>query len=277
MDWSFLDKVVYINLAKRTDRRQHMEEFIEPFREKVIRFEAIEHSNGMIGCVESHIEVLKMAIENRWKNVLILEDDAMWNPTDRGYESLKFLLQNPYDVILFGGSSADVDLQTLKLNHSQSTASYLINGHYFETLLTNFISGRQLLELNPDLLHMYSLDVYWNILVRKDLWYMILPNLIFQRPSISDIQKAYCDYTDAFITNISKIKNTFISCSWGTDIHYMPVTEMIDSFIKNKILKLVYTLFPNDPSPGNYKYLKVLYPDGSIQTIKENALFEVID
>jgi len=44
MDWGFLDKVVYINLKKRTDRRLQMEEFVKPFEDKTIRFNAIEDS-----------------------------------------------------------------------------------------------------------------------------------------------------------------------------------------------------------------------------------------
>jgi predicted AAA+ superfamily ATPase len=36
--------------------------------------------------------LLEMAIENKWKNVLVLEDDIEWNHSEIGYRNLKKLL-----------------------------------------------------------------------------------------------------------------------------------------------------------------------------------------
>lgn len=64
VNWSFVEKVVYINLAKRTERRKSIEFQMEKMgipEGKIIRFDAIENENGALGCVLSHIDVLKMA------------------------------------------------------------------------------------------------------------------------------------------------------------------------------------------------------------------------
>ncbi len=65
--WRFVDKVVYINLAKRTDRRESIEFQLKKVGvppEKIIRFEAIENENGTLGCTLSHISVMEMAEKN---------------------------------------------------------------------------------------------------------------------------------------------------------------------------------------------------------------------
>ena len=76
--WEFIDKIVYINLDHRQDRRDVMAKFFEEGgmpSEKIIRFSAVKHTRGAIGCLTSHTEVLRMAKKEGWKNVLILEDD----------------------------------------------------------------------------------------------------------------------------------------------------------------------------------------------------------
>lgn len=54
---------------------------------KVIRFDAIKDVEGYIGCTKSHIAVLKMAIEHKWPNVLIVEDDMQWKNLIRGLQT----------------------------------------------------------------------------------------------------------------------------------------------------------------------------------------------
>ncbi len=73
-----ISKIVYINLDHRTDRNMEMLEQFEKLKipkDKILRFSAIKHDNGSIGCTQSHIAVLEMAIREKWENVLILEDD----------------------------------------------------------------------------------------------------------------------------------------------------------------------------------------------------------
>jgi GR25 family glycosyltransferase involved in LPS biosynthesis len=53
-----IDKVFYINLERRKDRYEQINKELEIFPiEKVERFNAIEE--GKIGCLKSHLEVLK--------------------------------------------------------------------------------------------------------------------------------------------------------------------------------------------------------------------------
>ena len=72
-----IEKIFYINLERRTDRREEVEGELSKINllEKVERFNAISHVNGSVGCGQSHLAVLKLAKERKYKNVLILEDD----------------------------------------------------------------------------------------------------------------------------------------------------------------------------------------------------------
>jgi len=269
MDWGFIDKVVYINLARRTDRKEKMDEFIKPFGDKVIRFEAIEKIPGWLGCSLSHIEVLKLAIKNQWKNVLILEDDCEWNHTTYGYDSLTKLIKNPYDVILLGGSWSQVDIDTSKLKYSQGTSSYLVNSNYYKTLLDNFEEGAAMFQSDGH--YKYTIDRYWNTLIKSDNWFLIVPNLIYQRPDFSDNVQEFMNYTDCFMINISEITNTKRAV-WGTRKRMVNVIDTIKSLPTNKLLRLEYTLFPEDPDPGKTKSLNVLQNQKCI-TIRENDIF----
>ncbi len=72
-DWEFVDKIIYINLEERKEQIEEELNFLP--KDKIIRFDGIKDKYGYKGCCESHIACLNLAINNNWKNVLILEDD----------------------------------------------------------------------------------------------------------------------------------------------------------------------------------------------------------
>lgn len=194
--WEFLDKVVYINLAKRKDRNERMKEVTSVFGNKVVRFEAIENcDNGYLGCTQSHIEVLNLALKNNWKNVLILEDDIEFHNILDGYKTLQQLVTKQYDVIMLGGTC--VQSVSNKVITAQCASSYLVNSDYYETLISNLKEGYELLKQTNDPTR-FANDQYWKHLQRKDNWLILQPCLIYQKPDYSDNEKQYVDYRRAF-------------------------------------------------------------------------------
>jgi len=197
--FEFIEKVVYINLEHRTDRRQEIESELSIFpSEKIQRFNAIKENFGALGCTKSHIAVLEMAISEGWSNYLVIEDDGMWSNFDKSYPILESLSKNPYDVIVLGAVVPVYDKITYKLQKSQTTTSFLVNKHYYKTLLQNFKDGAHGLTLtrSPP---MYALDMYWQRIQARDNWYLVAPSLVVQRPSYSDIEKKHVDYVKQFI------------------------------------------------------------------------------
>ena len=67
----------YINLDKRTDRKKEIEKYIKKYYifNKLIRFPAVEHNYGALGCALSHIECLKNLMKTKGEKFIILEDD----------------------------------------------------------------------------------------------------------------------------------------------------------------------------------------------------------
>lgn len=194
--WEFIEKVVYINLASRPDRNEHMKKMTEIFGDKVIRFDAIKQTPGYLGCAQSHMYVLELAIQENWKNVLILEDDAEWNQFEFNYKRLESLATQTYDVLLLGGVAVHKD-HTQRVYSSQTATSYLIQNHYYRTLLANF---RQAYDgLKNEGYGRFAIDQHWKQLQKIDTWYIISdPCLVYQRPDYSDIEQQHVDYRDAF-------------------------------------------------------------------------------
>ena len=200
-----IEKVVYINLEKRTDRLEQIQKELSIFPpEKVQRFNAISHEKGAIGCFMSHIAVLEVAISQNWKNVLIVEDDMQWSNFSEVI--LRSLLSQPYDVIGLGGTFVKYNKDTYKASFFSTATAYVISNHYYSVLLENFKQGCQKLiqSYEPP---KYALDRYWQQIQARDNWYIIMPPICIQRPSYSDIEKKDVDYTELFN---SKTKKSFL-------------------------------------------------------------------
>lgn len=191
---NFIDKVVYINLAHRLDRRHQVEsELLKVFpSEKILRFNAIKHERGGIGCSMSHTNVLEMAIKNNWKNVLIVEDDLEWSNFKEGIPILLELVKKPFDCIVLGGYSVNFDKKTFKLKDCCGRTAYLVSNHYYQPLFDNYKQGLELLK--KSYVFAYRGDRFWNRIQRRDNWYVIVPKIANQRASFSDIEKRKVDY-----------------------------------------------------------------------------------
>lgn len=197
--FDFIEKVIYINLEERTDRREQIEKELSIFpSDKVIRFNAIKHEKGLIGCGMSHIVCIELAKQNNWKNVLIVEDDMKWNNFDIGYSILERLVQNPFDVIMLGGTYVRYYHGSYKLHFAATATAYLINNHYYDTILNTF--NESLLKLCKEYIPpLYAHDIYWRTLQAKDNWFIVAPSLCIQRSGYSNIENKEVDYSQVFI------------------------------------------------------------------------------
>lgn len=191
----FVEKVVYINLEHRTDRREEVEnELLKIFpSEKIVRFNAIKHEKGGIGCSMSHIGALELAITNKWKNVLIVEDDMQWRDYDKQLDLFLKLVKIQHDVIMLSGHEVNYDTKSYRLKNCCARTAYLVENHYYKTLLDNFKNG--LFALNKEYINKFRGDRYWNQLQQRDRWYIVMPQICVQRCSFSDIEKKSVNYS----------------------------------------------------------------------------------
>jgi glycosyl transferase family 25 len=194
-----IEKIVYINLEERPDRREQVEKELSVFPpEKVLRFNAIRHRNGAIGASKSHIAVVELAIQNNWKNVLIVEDDMIWNKFEIGYPIYKKLVSNPFDVLCLGSACVQYNRETYKAKYVSTATAYLVNNHYYQTLLETFKDGLEKLTLDESKHALYALDRIWMHLVERDNWFVIQPTLCVQKPGFSNIENKFVNYNPQF-------------------------------------------------------------------------------
>ena len=213
----YIEKVIYINLKDRTDRKKTCEETLNKLfsKDKIIRLDAIKHDKGYIGCALSHLKCLELSIESNWKNVLIVEDDILW--TKDSIDIFIKLIKNPYDVIVLGGTLIYYNPFNYNLYRCNSTTAYIVSNHYFKTLKSFWENNlNNLIKTNNSI--KYSLDISWHELQYKDNWKIVYPPIFIQKMGKSDIQKKSYDPEKYFyITNIftflrqyKRFINTFI-------------------------------------------------------------------
>ena len=196
-----IEKIIYINLERRTDRKQEIEKELAEKGLQFERFNAIQTITGCVGCTLSHIQVLKLAKERGYKNVLVLEDDFMFLVDKHELESNLeqfFELNIPYDVCMLSynliqsESVANVSCVG-KVLEAQAASGYLVNSAYYDTLIELWESAVVQLEKTGE--HwLYTCDQIWKTLQKKDNWYYFRTRLGKQRPSWSDLGNRFMDY-----------------------------------------------------------------------------------
>lgn len=200
----YIDKIFYINLDKRTDRRAEIENELMEYDliEKAERYSAIytPHS-GIVGCGWSHLNVLKKARDSGCKNVLIFEDDFQFIvPKDQFEAELtRFFESNiEYDVCLLAyiiQRSQDVEQYPFvgKILDGQTASAYLVNEHYIQRLIDLYEWALPLLEQTNEHWN-YANDLVWKRLQPNANWYYFKTRIGKQRPSYSDNKMCFMEF-----------------------------------------------------------------------------------
>jgi len=204
----YIDHVLYINLATRTDRKAEIERQVQVFEDgKVTRIEAVEDPTiaAIICCTKSHLKALSYARDANYKNVLILEDDAIWTNL-KSYGLLLKLIKKPYDVIMLGGSFVDYNKKSHRIHYALTASSYIVNNSYYDTIINMLEENLSLFDPNvhidskaSDKAHDLATDIlYTQKLQPNDKWYIVMPALMIQKPGYSNIETKNVNYRDFF-------------------------------------------------------------------------------
>jgi len=217
-----IDRIFIINLEHRTDRKTKITselkrleinnyEFfkaIKPTEEAIIKWnpnflnpmpvwfngDASKYKIGSLGCMLSHLEIIKQCIAKKYKNVLILEDDTIFCINtgftfDNVLSSLKPQITNlNFGLLYFAGNHINTQPQQIsnniiKVNGSYTTGSYIINESVMEYIVQN-IQG-----------YNREVDVYYaNVIQKLYPCYCTIPHLTKQDAGYSDIVHANVSY-----------------------------------------------------------------------------------
>lgn len=192
----FPDKVC-INLNRRPERWEQAEaQFALHQINSVRRFPALDGltlevppgwdgSPGAYGCLQSHLSVVREARRSGLPNILIFEDDVVFD-SDFNTKFSSYIKQLPsdWDMLLFGGLHVYVRPQKISENISRITNSYSTFAYALkQTVYDAFI------ELNSQSLE--PVDKVNAILQQTFNCYCFMPHLAWVEENYSDTQNTH--------------------------------------------------------------------------------------
>jgi hypothetical protein len=198
MNLDLFDRIIYINLERRLDRRAQTENLLHSLvtdKTRIERFVALEHENGSIGCAMSHVEVLKRIRSKGYTRALVVEDDIeVRSQVDPS--TLERAHSIEHDVLMLSGNvlqKKTIDHGIIRVIEAQTTAAYSPSPDYIDTLISNFEESIVLLSsgVHPD---KAAIDQNWKKLQSEHRWLGIDGMPFSQRSGYSDIEKKDVDY-----------------------------------------------------------------------------------
>jgi len=203
-----IDQIYYINLEKRLDRRDEflleMSKLKVP-HSKIQRIEAVYvQGRGHLGCTASHIKTIETFLASSFDVCLLCEDDFFVSKPETFWKVIDETLQKIPDVDILMLShklrdSVDTEFPELKkVKESYTSCSYILTKKFAPRLLENlkegFVLAIQEENATRRKTHNYCLDVHWSILMKDSEWYAIVPAIVKQRPSFSDIEGVFANH-----------------------------------------------------------------------------------
>ena len=211
----YIDKVFYINLEHRTDRKHEIEDELNNYNIPYERFNAFATPDfGIVGCTKSHLEVLKEARDRKYKNILIFEDDFKFIVSRKEFEkNIKLLFETKVnnDINDINENNINIQFDICMLSYNlingeicnpvpfltkvlevQTASGYIVNESIYNRLIELYEYALPLLESTRQ--HwIYANDQIWKTLQPNSNWYCFTERIGIQRPSYSDNSKTLCN------------------------------------------------------------------------------------
>lgn len=181
----FFDKIVVINLDRRTDRMEKLDLQLKELDIQYKRFSAVDaiklNIDPIVAGLRSHLQVIK---DNIGRRVLVLEDDAYFvDNFNEKFEKVMQTLPEDWDIFYLG---ALVPKDVGQIN--------MVNRHWGIQVLT---TGTQAYCIRPEMQHYfisrledynYYIDIGLRDFAKGYKPYITQPNLVTQFPSYSDLR-----------------------------------------------------------------------------------------
>ena len=192
----YFEKIYCVNLEKRPDRWVKCDEIFKKHNIQVERFGAIDGYSientttllpGEFGLIKTHIEILKIAKENNYKNILIFEDDVeLCDDFSDKFNEYYNQIPKEWDFLYFGGnhlgSINQISQNIFRLSYTFTTHAFAINNNLYDELMLLLKSASK------------QVDVIYAELHSKYNSYTIKPTMAWQRSDYSDIQGGIMNY-----------------------------------------------------------------------------------
>jgi hypothetical protein len=208
-----IDRVFYINLESRTDRRAEIEEelktkFLYEGAERFVGITAaacgFQERGGAYGCAMSHISLFRKMILNNWDTMMVLEDDAKLITSREEMDKYigAFLDDEQCDILCIGNSCGDNKDYSEFFNrcfNTQTTSCYVLKKKFVKILLEcYFTNPSEAMTLKEDCGNIKErvgiIDTAWLPLQQSHFFMMPKVRQVIQRESYSDIQNEVVFY-----------------------------------------------------------------------------------
>lgn len=193
---NYFDKIYYLNLDRRPDRNQDCIDELSKCGIVAERFSATDakelNLKPWMGCLLSNLEIIKTAKSKGFKNILILEDDVIFNDEfDTLFNSYINQIPDNWDMLYLSGNHNEhsgyqinkISENIIKCFITYSTHSFAVNSTVYD-LIINYLTYNQ---TKP-------VDVLYTEIQRMCNAYSLSPGLTTQRVGFSDIENAVVDH-----------------------------------------------------------------------------------
>jgi hypothetical protein len=234
------DKGFLINLEERKDR---LEESLSEFNKNNIvgvdRFDAIKitenNDYGWIirGCTHSHMDILKLQVENKWEKVIIFEDDFFLDVCDENIKSvsnemISKIYETDFDLFFLGSclmeKSEKINDYLIKPRGLVQTTVYLSSLKFANYVVNNFNYLDKELVVYGE-----QIDTYYSVLSTKQHWLMESRTKGVKEIKEHDL-KIYFHYPVLFnqrasLSNITNNNTNYILSNRFRNLKYYPETN----------------------------------------------------
>jgi len=204
---SYFDQIYCINLKSREDRWEECQiEFKKHQIDGVFKFNAVsgipksvkvvgtlgidkanfnfkEKLSGTVGCLLSHLKIIKDARKRKLSKILILEDDVQFvSGVQQRFAGMCGEIPDDWSLLYFGGNELGnpikVSDNVIRISNMLMTHAIAINGNFYDELI-------EIIEKCE-----WPVDRYYAQFQSTHSCYAIYPYLAWQRAGWSDIQRS---------------------------------------------------------------------------------------
>jgi GR25 family glycosyltransferase involved in LPS biosynthesis len=197
-------EIYCINLDRRTDRWEECKIEFAKHNLNVKRYPAFDGKNlpvidgltpGNVGAIYSHRAVIEHAKNNKFDNILILEDDVEFHQNlNQLFDLYIKELPEDWDILFFGANHSENNIwmrdplikisdHISKIIRSYANHCYVVKETAYDLLINSLSKENQ-----PN-------DVLVSDVQKELNCYLFRPPLAWQRPSYSDLLEKFTDYS----------------------------------------------------------------------------------
>ena len=149
-------------------------------------------NKGELGLVHSTIKILEESLDKKYKKILIIEDDCLFNENINEIDTYLDKLPNDWDFVYFGGNHnihvnspypKIVNDKIVKVHNTFATHCIMIHERIIEILINELKKFE------------YPVDIVYQKLQDKYNFYCFNPLVATQMIGFSDIQNTNVNYT----------------------------------------------------------------------------------